>query len=63
MKMKTYWIVILTVYITWITTAMAMKVGEMSSQPSINTWSLPAVAFFCTVVPALLGYLIGKESL
>ena len=62
MNMKTYWIVMFTVYITWVTTAMAMKVGEMSSQPSINTWSLPAAAFLFTVVPALFGYLIGKES-
>lgn len=60
--MKTYWIVMLTIYITWITTAMSMKVGEMSSQPSINTWSLPVAAFLCTVVPALFGYFIGKES-
>lgn len=60
--MKTYWIVILTIYTTWITTWTASKVGEMSSEPSINTWTLPAAAVICTVVPALFGYLIGKES-
>ena len=60
--MKTYWIVILSIYTTWMTTVMAMKVGEMSSQPSINTWTLPATAFLCTVVPACIGYLIGEES-
>jgi hypothetical protein len=60
--MKTYWIVVLTVYITWLTTLMVGKVGEMSSPPSINTWTLPAMALFLTVVPALLGYLIGKEQ-
>jgi len=61
--MKTYWIVVLTMYTTWIVTWMATKVGRMSSPPSINTWLLPLVAFLCTVIPALLGYFIGKESL
>lgn len=59
--MKTYWIVILAIYTTWITTLMASKVGEMSSPQSINTWLLPISAFVVTVVPALFGYLIGKE--
>ncbi len=60
--MKTYWIVVLAVYTTWITTLMASKVGEMSSPPSINTWTLPISAFVATIVPALLGFFIGKES-
>jgi hypothetical protein len=60
--MKTYWIVVLAVYTTWITTLMYTKVGEMSSPPSVHTWTLPAMALFLTVVPALLGYLIGKEQ-
>lgn len=60
--MKTYWIVVFTVYITWLTTLMVGKVGEMSSPPSINTWTLPVIAFLITAVPAILGYLIGKET-
>jgi len=59
--MKTYWIVVLAVYTTWITTLMASKVGEMSSPQSINTWMLPISAFVVSVVPALIGYFIGKE--
>jgi len=59
--MKTYWIVIFTVWTTgWVTFA-ATKVGEMTT-PSEITFMLPFTFFVFSAFPALLGFLIGKES-
>jgi hypothetical protein len=59
--MKTYWTVILTVWITgWVTFA-ATKVGQMSTASEFTSM-LPFTFFFCHAFPALLGFLIGKES-
>ena len=60
--MKTYWIVLLTIWTTSITTAMAIRVGEMSPC-SINEWDLPLVTLLINLFPAALGFLIGKETL
>jgi hypothetical protein len=59
--MKTYWTVILTVWITgWVTFA-ATKVGEITT-PSEITLMLPFTFFMLSAFPALLGFLIGKEN-
>jgi hypothetical protein len=59
--MKTYWTVILTVWITgWVTFA-ATKVGQMSTASEFTSM-LPFTFFFCNAFPALLGFLIGKEK-
>ena len=60
--MKTYWIFVLTVWTTSVTTAMATRVGQMSPC-SINEWDLPWFTLFITLLPAALGYFIGKESI
>ena len=60
--MKTYWIVVLSCYTTAIATMTMMNVGQMSAPSSMNTWSLPVTGLVVTIIPALLGYLIGKES-
>ena len=59
--MKIYFAILLTAWTTWLTTTMAMKVGEMSTC-SVNGWELPFVALFITLLPALLGYLFAKEQ-
>jgi hypothetical protein len=59
--MKEYWMIILTMWTTgWVTFA-ATKVGEMT-QPSQVTEMLPFTFFLITAFPALLGFLIGKET-
>ncbi len=59
--MKTYWTVILTIWITgWVTFA-ATKVGEMT-KPSEISIMLPWTFFLMAAFPALLGFLIGKET-
>lgn len=59
--MKTYWTVILTVWITGWIVFSATKIGEMST-PSEYTAMLPFSLFMFSAFPALLGFLIGKES-
>jgi hypothetical protein len=59
--MKTYWTVILTVWTTAWVTHMATKVGQMTT-PSEITPMLPFTFFMFIAFPALLGFLIGKES-
>ena len=59
--MKSYWTVVLTVWVTgWVTHA-ATKVGEISHE-SVYPTGLPFIVFIVIAFPALLGYLIGKES-
>jgi hypothetical protein len=59
--MKTYWTVLLTAWITFFVTFAATKIGQTST-PIEYTTSLPITFFICNAFPALLGFLIGKES-
>ena len=59
--MKIYWTVILAVWTTaWVTFA-ATKVGEMSVSSEYSIM-LPWTFFVMTAFPALIGFLIGKET-
>ena len=59
--MRLYWSVILTCWTTgWVTFA-ATKVGEMT-KPSEISIILPWTMFLLIAFPAIVGFLIGKES-
>ena len=60
-KMKIYWSAILTAWTTVLVTYAMVSVGETSG-PTTYTLSLPFVMLFMCLLPALLGYLIGKEN-
>jgi len=59
--MRIYWVVLLTCWTTALVTFAALRVGEMST-PTEYSSSLPFTIFMSVVIPALLGYLIGKEE-
>jgi hypothetical protein len=59
--MKLYYVVLLTGWTTALVTLAVFHVGQMSEPKEYST-SLPFTIFMTVAIPALLGYLIGKES-